>query len=90
MEYHEGNFRKEFKTISRVWPKREFQEMLTAVRKQNLIVNKLDGGYTIHAQNGVLVLKAMNGSRGYLVRMVADLFEPEPKTILDEIIESFE
>jgi len=68
------NFSKDHKTCSRIWSKSDFQEMLKAVRKQGFIVSKIDSGYTMHANNGVLLLRAMNGRNGYLVRQVCDLF----------------
>lgn len=59
---------------SSVWPKRDFQAMLRSVKKQGLDITKLDAGYTVHA-GAVLVIKAMKGTRGYLVRTVNGLFD---------------
>jgi hypothetical protein len=62
------------KTISRVYPKRNLQAMLTALRQAGLEVTKLSAGYECVTPSGVTLLKAMNGSRGYLTTHAADLF----------------
>lgn len=74
MTTSQKQFPKNVETRSRLWPKRAFQDMLTDVRRQGLTVTKLDGGYEMTNNNGVLLLRAMQGNNGYLVRAIADLF----------------
>ena len=62
------------KYISRILQKPDVQQMLKALRKAGLEVDKSDSGYTVKNKNGVLLFRAMNGRNNYLVRMVADLF----------------
>ena len=59
---------------SSIWAKRDFQAMLKAVKQQGLDVTKINSGYTVH-DGGVLVIKAMTGAQGYLVRTVKGLFD---------------
>jgi hypothetical protein len=68
------NFPEGHKMVSNLWDKKGFQTMLRSVRKQGLIVEKLNGGYTVCNDN-VMLLKAMNGSGGYLVRCIDNLFD---------------
>ena len=62
------------KYISRILQKPDVQQMLKALRKAGLEVDKSDSGYTVKNKNGVLLFRAMNGRHSYLVRMVSDLF----------------
>jgi tRNA A58 N-methylase Trm61 len=58
---------------STVVAKKLMQQILRDMRHNGFIVTKLDAGYTVHqamADQHVLVLKAMNGTRGYLTRYV--------------------
>ena len=70
-------FPSELKTVSRVFAKPALQGALKDLRANGFNVTKVDGGYTVtydHVSNGEqLMLKAMNGARGYLVRMVDGL-----------------
>ena len=67
-------FPESMSTASRIISKREFQSLLTKFRsKDKFEVTKLDSGYTVHflsdkEEEGRLVVKAMNGSNGYLTR----------------------
>ena len=62
------------KYISRILQKPDVQQMLKALRKAGLEVDKSDSGYTVKNKNGVLLFRAMNGRQNYLVRMISDLF----------------
>ena len=62
------------KFISRLILKPDLQQMLKALRKAGLRVEKLSMGYSVKTNAGFEVLVAMNGSRAYLVRMVHNLF----------------
>lgn len=64
------------KTISRVWGKAEFQKMRRDIKPQGFDVAKTsDGcGYELRLKDGRLLLKAMQGRNGYLVRQVSGLF----------------
>ena len=60
--------------ISRIFSKPEFQVMRKALLSQDMPIVKIDNGYEMINKNGVLLLRAMNGRNGYLVRMVDNLF----------------
>ena len=62
----------EYKT--RLMAKKDFQQLRNDFKAQGFPVLKIDSGYILHLGD-TLLLKAMNGSRGYLVRYKADLFE---------------
>ncbi len=62
------------KYTSRILQKPDVQQMLKALRKAGLEVDKSAMGYTVKNKNGVLLFRAMNGRNDYLVRMVPDLF----------------
>lgn len=62
-------------TTSRIMTKPEFQVMRKALIKQGFDVKKLDGGYELVHTDGLLLMRAMIGTKGYLVRYVKDLFE---------------
>jgi len=62
------------KKVTRIYPKRTLQAMLKALRSAGLTVTRLDAGYECKTDKGLVVLKAMNGSRGYLTTHAADLF----------------
>jgi hypothetical protein len=66
----------EGKIVSRVWTKSMFQSVRRSVKQQGFdIVKTTDGnGYEWKGPDGRLLLKAMNGSNGYLVRFIEDLF----------------
>lgn len=55
--------------------KRLLQSTLTHCRQMGLDVQKEDGVYLVFADQD-LVLKALNGTRNYLVQYNTDLFEP--------------
>lgn len=63
--------------VTKVIDKRNFQNILKVFRRDDdFIVTKLLAGYTVHlnaAGTNIMVLKAMNGSRGYLTRHVDGL-----------------
>mgnify|MGYP003632724465 CR=1 FL=1 len=59
--------------ISRLISKPNTQAMIKALRSAGLTVDKLSAGYECK-QGDTLLFKAMNGSRGYLVRMQPNLF----------------
>lgn len=61
--------------IVRRIPKPALQAMLKALRAAQLNVTKTNGIYTCTNDAEQLLLRAMPGSRDYLVRMVPDLFE---------------
>lgn len=61
--------------IVRRIPKPALQAMLKALRAAQLNVTKTNGIYTCTNDDAQLLLRAMPGSRDYLVRMVPDLFE---------------
>ena len=63
------------KFISRIVLKPDVQQMLKALRKAGLKVEKLDLGYSVKTKKGFEVFKAMIGSGAYLVRMTDDLFQ---------------
>lgn len=63
-----------YKFVSRVYTKPNVQAMLKALRTSGATVEKLDAGYVAKDPNGHEIFKAMNGSRGYLVRHVENLF----------------
>jgi len=72
-----NTFHKKMATQSGIWPKKEFQNMLRQIKKNEAItVTKKDAGYDIHMSNGkghnFLMMRAMNGRRGYLTRAVKD------------------
>jgi len=52
----------------RVLSKPVFQMVLRELRKTGHKVTKLSAGYVVHDGQGVQKLKAMQGTRGYLVR----------------------
>lgn len=62
------------KTVSKVWGKSYFQEIRKTLISQGFNVEKINGGYELRLPKGELLLKAMNGSNGYLVRHVHNLF----------------
>lgn len=67
-------FNKGVQTTSTVIPKRDFQEILKQFKHiPDCEVEKLNAGYQVTIKDS-LVLKAMNGARGYLVRYVDNLF----------------
>jgi len=68
------DFHSKMPVISKVIMKRDFQSILKTLKDSGFTVTKLDAGYTVH-NDRVLVLKAMQGSQGYLVRMFEHLFE---------------
>jgi predicted transcriptional regulator len=56
----------------KLWTKPETQFFIKRLRENGYIVDKVDGGYVCHCktENGIdLVFKAMQGMRGYLVRI---------------------
>ncbi len=59
----------------RIWTKPQTQAALRALTVAGLAVNKTPGGYIARLSTGKEVFRAMQGTRGYLVRYVADLFE---------------
>lgn len=63
-------------TKTSVMTKKDFQEMRKALIKHGLPIKKTEcgNGYKLVLPNGLYLLKAMNGSNGYLVKYVKDLF----------------
>ena len=59
--------------ITRVIAKAETQKMIKALRAAGLTVEKNGMAYTCEVK-GRVVFKALNGQRGYLVRMAENLF----------------
>ena len=64
-------------TTSRVFTKPEFQKLRADFARQKMYVDAISGGYELRHPKGLL-LKAMVGSRGYLVRYVSNLFASTP------------
>lgn len=62
-------------TKSTVMAKRVLQKTLKECRDNSLDVEKRDGAYYVYA-NDDLVLRALNGTRNYLVQYNTELFEP--------------
>jgi len=62
------------KFITRVLLKPDVQQMLKALRKAGLDVEKVSMGYSVKTRKGFEVFRAMNGSRAYLCRMAENLF----------------
>lgn len=60
-------------TTSRIIAKKEFQTILRDLRQANFIVTKLRSGYSVVFGN-TEVLRAMQGTRNYLVRFDNKLF----------------
>lgn len=58
---------------TKLWSKPDTQRCITALRAQGIVVEKLNGGYEAILA-GKEVFKAMQGTRGYLVRYTDDLF----------------
>jgi hypothetical protein len=55
--------------FTRMLTKPETQDILKALRKRDdMEVSKVTGGYSVLDNEGQLVLRAMIGTRGYLVR----------------------
>ena len=65
---------KELNYVSRVFSKSEFQNMRRALLEQDMPIVKIDNGYEMKSSRGVLLLRAMNGTNSYLVRMLDGLF----------------
>jgi hypothetical protein len=63
-------------TVSHVWTKPMMQQVRRDFKRQGLNITKTEdgNGYELKLPNGLLLLKAMNGSQGYLVRHVYNLF----------------
>lgn len=63
------------KTITRVFSKKDFQQLRTDFKAQGFSVNKTEDeeGYELKLKDGRLLLKALKGNNGYLVRMVHNL-----------------
>lgn len=59
--------------ISRAVPKSSTQEMIKALRRAGLKVEKIGMRYECHYK-GELIFAALNGRNNYLVRMRDDLF----------------
>ena len=59
--------------ITRIATKKDTQLMIKAIRAAGLKVNKTDSGYLCEL-SGKTIFQAMNGARGYLIRMQPDLF----------------
>lgn len=68
----------------RIWTKPQTQAALRALKVAGMAVNKTPGGYVVRLSTGREVFKAMQGTRGYLVRYVADLFETTGDTHVTE------
>ncbi len=74
-------FHPKMSVVSRVIPKKDFQSLLKTFRTMgDHVVTKISGGYTVHYEyqdksKALLVLKAMNGSKGYLVRHADKLIQ---------------
>lgn len=63
---------------TKVWSKKFTQEMIKLLRSRNIIINKIDGGYTSDEEKfGRPIFKAMNGTNGYLVIHANDLFRQQ-------------
>ena len=56
-----------------VMAKSDFQKLRKDFKSQGFNVKKIAGGYELH-HGETLLLKAMAGARGYLVRHVDNLF----------------
>jgi len=55
--------------VSREVPKKDLQGILKAMRKHPaMTVKKINGGYTVTDNNGLVALQAMVGNYAYLVR----------------------
>lgn len=77
----EKDFHPEMVIKSKVFPKKQFQKILTQFRQGGFAVEKVEGGYTVHAigkQSKILVLKAMSGVNGYLARFDETIFIYNP------------
>ena len=59
---------------TRIMSKRDFQKLLTQLRRDGCQVKKELGAYTVKLADA-LVLKALPGRRDYLVRLNPDFFE---------------
>lgn len=64
----------EGRMLSRIWTKIYTQTVLREVKSKGYEVKKEHGMYKVFMDN-VLVLQAMIGSRGYLVRVNENLFQ---------------
>ena len=62
-------------TESHVWSKPQFQAIKRDMVKGGFPFTKLDSGYECRTPKGKLILKAMSGHNGYLVRHVTNLFK---------------
>ena len=65
------------KMVSCIMAKKDFQNLRKDFKEQGFNVVKIPDGYECHHNNGMLLLRAMNGSRGYLVRHIEGLFTIE-------------
>ena len=63
-------FQKRHTTVTRIWTKRQTQQVFKQLRAAGLTVNKINNGYEVVNDNNVLFLKAMNGTNSYLIRSV--------------------
>lgn len=66
--------KEQIKMVSRVWPKKQTQQAIKALRQAGMSVKKIDSGYELKTKDGTILFKAMIGSRGYLVRYAEQLF----------------
>lgn len=57
-----------------VTTKKDTQKMVKALRDVGLTVDKLDSGYEC-SKDGISIFRAIQGTRGYLIKAVSDLFE---------------
>lgn len=63
-------------SVTRVLGKKEFQSLLADAVKLGYIKEKLDHGYELRTPEpeDQLILKAMNGTKGYLCRFNSQVF----------------
>jgi hypothetical protein len=67
---------KKINMIARIYTKPQVQGMLKALRQAGVFtIEKTGMGYEVkHTKSDIIVFKAMNGSRAYLVRHADNLF----------------
>ncbi len=64
-----NTFHKEANTKTRIFAKRDLQQVLKDLKAQGATVDKNNmGGYDV-IYNDVLIMQAMNGNNSYLVRL---------------------
>ena len=60
--------------FSRILTKKDTQAAIKELRSIGVTVDKIESGYVATYQ-GEVIFKAMNGHRGYLVRMAKGIFK---------------